>query len=194
MTEREKMLQGLPYCPCDEELRSISNYGKELIKKYNNIPAEENENRSKVLAELFGHCGNNVRVNQPFYVDYGNNIYVGDDVVINLNCTFLDTNKIVIGSRVLIGPDVKIYTATHPINSNERFQKKANKDTYVVTMAKPVEIGDDVWIGGGSIILPGVSIGKNCTIGAGSVVTKSIPDNSVAYGNPCRVIRISENR
>ena len=191
MTEREKMLQGLPYCPGDEELRSISNYGKELIKKYNNIPAEENENRSKVLAELFGHCGKNVRVNQPFYVDYGNNIYVGDDVVINLNCTFLDTNKIVIGSRVLIGPDVKIYTATHPINSNERFQKKANKDTYVVTMAKPVEIGDDVWIGGGSIILPGISIGNNCTIGAGSVVTKSIPDNSVAYGNPCRVIRKS---
>lgn len=101
----------------------------------------------------------------------------------------MDTNKIVVGSRVLIGPDVKIYTATHPINSNERFKQKPNKYTYVVTIAKQVEIGDDVWIGGGSIILPGVSIGKNCTIGAGSVVTKSIPDNSVAYGNPCRVIR-----
>ena len=191
MTEREKMLQGLLYCPCDEELRSISNHAKELIKKYNNIPADECENRSKLLEELFEYCGSNVRVNQPFYVDYGNNIYVGDDVVINLNCTFLDTNKIIIGSRVLIGPDVKIYTATHPMNSNERFQKKSNKDTYVATMARPVEIGDDVWIGGGSIILPGVSIGKNCVIGAGSVVTKSIPDNSVAYGNPCRVIRKS---
>lgn len=188
MTEREKMLSGKPYCSADAELRSISNMAKALMKEYNMIPAEDDVKRAQILHKMFGFCGENVRVNQPLYVDYGCNISVGNDTIINLGCTLLDTNKITIGERVLIAPDVKIYTAYHPKKASERFLYHDGKYK-IVTLAKPVTIGNDSWIGGGSIILPGVTIGKNTIIGAGSVVTKDIPDNVIAYGNPCRVMK-----
>lgn len=135
---------------------------------------------------MIKHLGENSRVNQPFYVDYGSNISLGDNGLINLNCTLLDTGEITIGNNTLIGPDVKIYTATHPKNGIDRFWREDGVCA-VKTMTSPVHIGDYVWIGGGAVILPGVTIGNNVVIGAGSVVKSSIPDNAIACGNPCTV-------
>ena len=134
-----------------------------------------------------GGLGQNVRVNQPIYVDYGYNIHLGDNSFVNMHCTLLDTAPIVIGQNTLLGPDVKIYTALHPLNGAERFMQQTDGTAAVKTYALPVKIGSFTWIGGGSIILPGVTIGNNVVIGAGSVVTESIPDNAIACGNPCRV-------
>ncbi len=189
MSEFEKMLAGKEYDPSDFEVRRKNNKGKNLIRKYNAVPAENIQEKSKILNELFEKCGKNVRINQPFYVDFGCNISIGDNSIINFNCSFLDTNKIIIGKNAVIAPDVKIYAAYHPVNGRERFCQKESGESFLITASSPVVIGDDVWIGGGSIILPGVTIGNNVVIGAGSVVTKSIPENIVAYGNPCRVIR-----
>ena len=189
MSEFEKMISGKEYNPTDEELRKKSSKAKNLIKEYNNIPAENTDLRNKYLKEILGKCEENVRINQPFFIDYGCNIKIGENSIINMNCTFLDTNKIIIGKNAVIAPDVKIYTAFHPIKVNERFKKDENGNNYLVTAATPVIIGDNVWIGGGTIILPGIKIGNNCVIGAGSVVTKSIPDSSIAFGNPCKIIR-----
>ena len=186
MTEYEKKQNGEIYDARDPELRAQQNRAKDLMREYNAIPAADNEERKRVLKLLIGHFGENSRVNQPFYVDYGNNISLGDNSLINLNCTLLDTGEITIGNNTLIGPDVKIYTATHPKNGTERFW---NEDGVmaVKTMTAPVRIGDYVWIGGGAVILPGVTIGNNAVIGAGSVVTSSVPDNAIACGNPCTV-------
>lgn len=136
--------------------------------------------------------GDNVNIDTPFYCDYGKHISVGSNVIININCTFVDCNKIEIGNNVLIASNVQIYTATHSTNVNERLVEdwdSNSKSPYFRTYALPVKIEDNVWIGGGVIILPGVTIGKNTVIGAGSIVSKSIPENCVAVGNPCRVIR-----
>lgn len=140
---------------------------------------------------MLGKVEKNVWITPPFYVDYGNNIYIGQNTEINMNCTFLDDNKIVIGKNGLIAPNVQIYTAYHPANATQRFvlPKDDGSFEFCKTQAKPVIIGNNVWIGGGVIILPGVTIENNVVIGAGSVVTKDIPDNKVAYGNPCRIIR-----
>lgn len=187
MTEREKMLAGRPYCSADKALRHQNNKAKALTKKYNAVPAEDMEERTAILNELFEVCGENVRVNQPLFVDYGCNIRIGNNSFINMDCTLLDTNKITIGERTVIGPNVKIYTALHPKQGKERYTRQGEK-WRLVTLAKPVTIGDDVWIGGGAIILPGVKIGSNTVIGAGSIVTKDIPDNVIALGSPCKVI------
>lgn len=131
---------------------------------------------------------------RPLYVDYGNNIYFGNNCEVNMNCTFLDDNRIVIGDNALIAPNVQIYTAFHPTNAADRFgpPQPDGSFSFCKTQTAPVIIGNNVWIGGGAILLPGVTIGDNVVIGAGSVVTKDIPSNSVACGNPCRVVR--ENR
>lgn len=185
MTEKEKMLCGMPYDTTDTELRNRSNYAKDLMRQYNSIPAENSQLRKELLEKLFGFCGENARVNQPIYVDYGSNISLGANSLINMNCTLLDTGKIEIGDNTLLAPDVKIYTAIHPINPKERFMEEGK----ICTSTKPVKIGNNVWIGGNCTILPGIEIGDNSVIGAGSVVTKSIPKNAVAYGNPCCVVR-----
>lgn len=185
MTEKEKMLSGLPYDTTDSELRKMSNTAKDLMRVYNSIPAENTDLRKEIIKKLLGYLGENARVNQPIYVDYGKNISLGDHSLINMNCTLLDTGKIEIGNNTLLAPDVKIYTAVHPIEKNERFLPNGSLCTYT----KSVKIGNNVWIGGNTTILPGVEIGDNTVIGAGSVVTKSIPSNAVAYGNPCRVQR-----
>lgn len=187
MTEQEKMCAGLPYASTDPELRRLSSRAKDLVRAYNELPAGETETRAELMEQLLGKCGENVRVNQPFFVDYGCHIEIGDDSLINLNCTFLDTGRITIGKRVLIGPDVKIYTANHPLYGPERFCRGADGGHAIVTLTAPVTIGDDTWIGGGAILLPGVTIGKNVVIGAGSVVTQDIPDDAIACGNPCTV-------
>lgn len=187
MTELEKKQSGQIYDARDPELRKQQNWAKNLMRTYNNLPAEDIEERSRVLSELLGALGKNARVNQPIYVDYGRNIHLGDNSFINMHCTLLDTAPIIIGESTMIGPDVKIYTAIHALDGAERFWLEPDGTAAVKTYTAPVKIGKFTWIGGGSIILPGVTIGDNVVIGAGSVVTESIPDNAIACGNPCQI-------
>ena len=191
MTEREKMLNGELYDCGDPELMEQWHKGKNLAREYNNLDSKDLEGRKRILDELLGGSGEQLWITAPFYVDYGNNIYFGDNCEVNMNCTFLDDNEIVIGDNALIAPNVQIYTAFHPTNAEERFcgQKADGSFEFCKTQTAPVHIGKNVWIGGGAIILPGVTIGDNVVIGAGSVVTKDIPSNKIAVGNPCRVIK-----
>lgn len=164
---------------------------RRLTQEYNHSDYRDFEKRRAILRDLFAHIGERVAIDTPFYCDYGKNIWIGDDVIININCTFVDNKPIHIGSRVLIASNVQIYTSSHPVLPQERLTAnwREKNATFFRTYAKPVTIQDQVWIGGGSILLPGVTIGENSVIGAGSVVTRSIPKNCVAVGNPCRVIR-----
>lgn len=191
MTEREKMLAGQIYDPGDEQILAQWHKAKELARDYNNADSYDSKNKNKILDELLGGRGKNLWITAPFYVDYGNNIYFGNNCEVNMNCTFLDDNKIIIGDNALIAPNVQIYTASHPLNACDRFgeSKTDGSFNFCKTTTAPVIIGDNVWIGGGSIIVPGVTIGDNVVIGAGSVVTKDIPSNTIAYGNPCRVVK-----
>ncbi|MGL6114262.1 MAG: sugar O-acetyltransferase [Cetobacterium sp.] len=191
MTEREKMLAGELYDCGDKELLEQWHRGKNLSRDYNRTDSENLEEKNRILTELLGGRGKNLWITAPFFVDYGNNIYFGNNCEVNMNCTFLDDNKIIIGDNALIAPNVQIYTAFHPLNAEERFGKLSEDGTFEFckTQTAPVTIGNNVWIGGGAIIMPGVTIGDNVVIGAGSVVTKDIPSNKIAYGNPCRVIR-----
>lgn len=180
ISEKEKMLLGDYYNANDEELVREREYAKALIFDYNNTRPGDKEKRQKILKELI-KAKDSVYIEAPFFCDYGYNIEVGDNFYANHGCVILDCNKVKIGSNVLLAPNVHIYTAAHPTDPVERLSGKE--------YAKPVEIGDNVWIGGGTIICPGVKIGSNVTIGAGSVVVKDIPDRVIAAGNPCRVIK-----
>ncbi len=164
---------------------------RELTQEYYFTGYDDTEKRVAILHELLGGMGENVAIDVPFHCDYGRNIFLGSDVIINMNCTFVDNKPIMIGSRVLIASNVQIYTSSHPVLPQERLvlNWKERNTTFFKTYARTVEIKDNVWIGGGSILLPGVVIGENSVIGAGSVVTRPIPANCVAVGNPCRVIR-----
>ena len=179
------------------ELVSIITKARRLTKQYNQTKFEDTIQKDNILSELFAKIGNNVKIDVPFYCDYGQHISIGNNVIININCTFVDCNKITIGNNVLIASNVQIYTATHPVNISDRLLDNwsyNNPHAFFNTYALPVTIEDNVWIGGGVIILPGVTIGKNSVIGAGSVVNKSIPPNSLAVGNPCKVIRKINNK
>jgi acetyltransferase-like isoleucine patch superfamily enzyme len=180
MTEKEKMLGGELY-RVDEELTKERNNAQQLTFEYNQTSPLETDKRRKILKELLGNIGENVTIESGFRCDYGKNISIGDNVFINFNFVALDCNKITIGDYVMIAPNVGIYTATHPISAEIRKQ--------YLEFAKPITICDGVWIGGGVSIMPGVTIGENSVIGAGSVITKDIPPNVVAYGNPCKVIK-----
>ena len=191
MTEREKMLAGQLYDCGDEELLTQWHEAKDLVRDYNRTDSENVQEKERILTQLLGGRGKNLWITAPFFVDYGNNIYFGNNCEVNMNCTFLDDNKIIIGDNALIAPNVQMYTAFHPTNAAERFgePKEDGSFAFCKTQTAPIVIGDNVWIGGGVIIMPGVTIGNNVVIGAGSVVTKDIPDHVVAYGNPCRVMR-----
>jgi maltose O-acetyltransferase len=190
MSEKEKMLAGELYNCGDPELMELWTLGKNLMKRYNNLDYSDRTEQQKILDRLLGARGKHTQITAPFFVDYGKFIHLGNNCEINMNCVFLDCNRITIGDNALIAPGVHIYTVTHPISASERFHKSINKGfPFAVCKTAPVTIGDNVWIGGGSIILPGVTIGDNVTIGAGSVVTKSIPANVLAFGNPCKIIR-----
>lgn len=178
---KEKMITGKLYIASDKELREALLRSKDLCLKYNVTNSETLAERDNILKQLLGTIGNNCLIEPPFYCDYGFNTKIGDNFYANHNCTILDGCEVNIGNNVLLGPNVGIYTATHPISG------KVRRLGY--EYAKPISIGNDVWIGGNSVILPGIKIGNNVVIGAGSVVTKDIPDNVVAAGNPCRVIR-----
>lgn len=191
-TELEKCLAGENYDCHDEIFLKLKSKARLLIGKYNNLPYEEKEKRQSVLKELLGSMGRNVSVGNPFICDYGVNIHIGNNVSINMNCTLVDCNKITIGDNVLIASNVQIYTAAHPVELEERIITNRTPESnkyFCETFALPVTIEEGCWIGGGVIIIPGVTIGKGSVIGAGSVVTKDIPANSLAVGNPCRVIR-----
>ncbi|MDY8134467.1 sugar O-acetyltransferase [Aquimarina sp. 2201CG5-10] len=188
MTEKDKMLHGDFYDSRDPELLKMYHNARKLLKKYNNLDSELAAEKEKILSELFENKGPGVWIETPFFCDYGANISIGQNTFINTNCMFLDNNKISIGKNGLIAPYVQIYTASHPLKATDRIVENGLESRYL-TSSKPVHIGDNVWIGGNSIIFPGVSIGNNVTIGAGSVVTKNIPDNVLAYGNPCKVIK-----
>lgn len=181
MTEKEKMLAGELYDATDKQLTAERRNARILFKQLNDSKDDEVELRRSVLSKLIGKAGKDLWIEPPFYCDYGSNISVGDKVFFNFNCTILDVMSVVIGSNVMFGPNVQIYTATHPIYWQERGAG--------LEFAKPIKIGSDVWIGGGAIICPGVSIGDRTVIGAGSVVTKDIPEDVFAAGNPCKVIK-----
>ncbi len=190
MTELEKCMAGKNYDCHDQIFLEFKGQARKLLQKYNALAYEQKEEKTHILKALFGKIGKDVSVASHFLCDYGLNIYLGNNVSVNMNCTFVDCNQIVIGDNVLIASNVQLYTATHPVNLNERYVK--NQETGQLdrqTYALPIKIGDGCWLGGGVIVLPGVTIGRGSVIGAGSVVTKDIPENSLAVGNPCRVIR-----
>ncbi len=190
MTEREKMLAGELYDCGDPELMRRWHEAKDLTRDYNRLASGDLAGRERILSQLLGSRGAHCWITAPFFVDYGDNIHLGDHCEINMNCTFLDCNRIEIGDHALIAPNVQIYTAFHPTKAEDRFAAAADGGfAFCKTLTAPVVIGRHVWIGGGAIILPGVTIGDNVVIGAGSVVTHSLPSNTVAYGNPCRVVR-----
>lgn len=179
-TEREKMLAGEPYDPLDPDLVAGRERARDLCQALNATREAEREERRRILKELFAAGGDSVWMQPPFFCDYGSNIELGERVFFNFNCVVLDVCSVRIGSFTLFGPAVQIYTPMHPLNAELR-----RKEEY----GKPVEIGSDVWVGGGAIVLPGVRIGSRAVIGAGSVVTQDIPEAVFAAGNPCRVVR-----
>ena len=182
-TEMEKCLAGEWYDCHDPFFMNLKSKAHHLLMKYNSLPYEQKTEKHAVLKEMFGSIGANVSVGHSFICDYGCNIHIGDNVTVNTGCTFVDCNKITIGNNVLVAPNVQIYTATHPVEFNERLILTETLDgcKYVRrTFALPVMIEDGCWIGGGVIILPSVTIGQKSVIGAGSVVTKDIPANSLA--------------
>ncbi|HXI00099.1 MAG TPA: sugar O-acetyltransferase [Sphingobacteriaceae bacterium] len=178
-TEKQKMLKGELYDASDPELVTERRTTRFLLKSYNASADDESVVRQQILKELISSQGTGIE--PPFFCDYGGNITVGDNVFFNFNCTILDVMPVRIGDNVLIGPSVQILTPLHPMNWKERATG--------VEYAKPISIGSNVWIGGGVIICPGVTIGNRSVIGAGSVVTKDVPDDVFAAGNPCRIIK-----
>ena len=188
MTEKEKMINGEVYDSRDPELLKMYHRARKLTQAYNILDSELLDERQRLLNELLAQKASGVWIEAPFFCDYGSNIYIGENTFVNTSCMFIDNNTITIGKNGLIAPFVQIYTATHPLKASDRIVEEGNTSRYL-TQTKPVVIGDNVWIGGNTVIFPGVTIGNNVTIGAGSIVTKDIPDDVLAYGNPCKVIR-----
>lgn len=179
-SEKEKMLAGELYDPMDPELVAARERARDLCQALNATREAEQEERRRILRELFGAGGDTVWMQPPFYCDYGSNIELGERVFFNFNCVVLDVCPVRIGSFTFFGPGVQILTPLHPFNAELRRREE---------FGKPVEIGSDVWVGGGALIMPGVQVGSRTVIGAGSVVTRDVPGGVFAAGNPCRVIR-----
>lgn len=180
-SEKDKMLSGELYNALDPQLSAERRRARLLFKQLNDTRDDQPEERARIVRELIPAAGRAVWIEPPFYCDYGSNITLGDRVYFNFNCVILDVAPVRIGSGVMCGPAVQIYTATHPLSAAER--RKG------LELGKAIEIGDEAWIGGGAIICPGVRIGARSVIGAGSVVTRDIPEGVFAAGNPCRVLR-----
>ena len=176
---QEKMLAGEVYSCLEPELDTIRQVSKVRLRRFNQ--AETLEERQAILRELFGYFGEGTIIEPPFYCPYGHNIYIDDDSYLNVFCTILDGNEVRIGKHVMIGPAVQIYTAAHLLQAEPRIQG--------YEVAKAITIEDNVWIGGGAILLPGVRVGRNAVVGAGAVVTRDVEANMVVAGNPARVIR-----
>lgn len=181
MNQKERMLAGLPYKAWLDGLEEERFVCKKKLFEFNQLLPKEKDMIPRMLKNILGKTGNNIWIEVPFHCDYGWNIEVGENFFANYNLTILDVGKVNIGNNVQIAPNVSIYTAGHPVHPDSR------NTGYEYGI--PITIGDNVWIGGNVVILPGVNIGNNVVIGAGSVVTKDIPDNMIAVGNPCKVVR-----
>ncbi|HCL4445066.1 TPA: sugar O-acetyltransferase [Clostridium botulinum] len=177
-TEKEKMLSGELYCAMDEELVKEHIRAQQLLAEFNNSLGED---KNELLKSLFGKVGDNFCIKPTFRCDYGSNIYVGENFFANYDCIILDVCKVTIGDNCMLAPRVCIYTATHPLDAETRISG--------LEYGKPVVIGDNVWIGGNSVIVPGVTIGNNVVVAAGSIVVNDIPDNVVVGGNPAKIIK-----
>lgn len=181
MNEKEKMLQGLLYNAEVDYLKNDRVNCKLLCQKYNNLTYDEIEERAKLIKQILGKTGEKFLIEQSFICDYGYNIEIGENFYSNHNLVILDCARVTFGDNVFIAPNCGFYTACHPLDVTTR-----NKG---LEYAKPITVGNNVWIGGNVVVLAGVRIGNNTVIGAGSVVTKDIPDNVVAVGNPCKVLK-----
>ncbi len=179
-SQRARMLAGKPYDPYDDELVALRERARDLCRALNATGDSEREERRRILGELLGSGGDTVNLQPPFHCDYGAQIELGENVFFNFDCIVLDVCRVRIGHHAQFGPAVQIYTPLHPFDAAQRRRTE---------YGRPVEIGDDVWVGGGAIVLPGVRIGSRAVIGAGSVVTRDVPEDVFAAGNPCRVIR-----
>ncbi len=181
MTEKEKMLAGELYLASDKELTGLRTRARQMTRAYNSTREDERDVRRALLNRLLGKMPPVIEIEPPFRCDYGVNILIGENFFANFGCVILDCGKVEIGDNVLFGPNVQIYAAHHPLDVETRLT--------MAELGSNIKIGNNVWLGGNVIVLPGVTIGDGTTIGAGSVVTKDIPANVVAAGNPCRVIR-----
>ena len=181
MSEKQKMIEGKIYNPNDKTLVMDRIKAKNLCYAYNNLNPELTEEKKEIIKSLLGKTGDNFQIEPSFFCDYGYNVEIGENFYSNHNLVILDCTKVTFGKNTFIGPNCGFYTAEHPLDCQAR-----NKGQ---EFAKPISIGDNVWFGGNVVVIGGVTIGNNVVIGAGSIVTKDIPDNSIAVGNPCRVIR-----
>jgi len=180
-TEKEKMLAREMYNPADAQLVKDREYARRQVRIHNETSETEGEKRTQLLRELFGSTGENVYIEPNIRVDYGYNIFVGENFSANFDCVILDVCEVRFGDNCMLAPGVHVYTATHPLDPTERNSGKE--------YAKPIIFGDNVWIGGSAVINPGVSIGDNVVIASGSVVTKDVPNNIVVGGNPAKIIK-----
>ncbi|MEG2596970.1 MAG: maltose acetyltransferase domain-containing protein [Oscillospiraceae bacterium] len=181
MTEREKMTIGELYCPTDEGLVEDRARARRFFREFNQTPEDNREKRESLLKEFFGSTGEQVYIESDFRCDYGYNIHLGENFYANFDCIILDTCEVRIGKNCMLAPAVRIFTATHPTDPDER------NSGY--EFGKPITIGDNVWIGGNSVINPGVTIGDNAVVASGSVVVKNVPANTIVGGNPAKIIR-----
>ena len=179
-TQKERLLAGELY-KVDEELAGELAACKRKCELYNRTPRDNAEERKEIMRSILGKCGENFNIESNVWFDYGYNTEVGENFYVNHDCMFLDTNKLIFGDNVFIAPQCGFYTAGHPLDRETRIAQ--------LEFAKPIRVGSDVWFGGGVRVLPGVTIGDNVVIGAGAVVVHDIPSNSVAVGNPARVIK-----
>ncbi|OOF84911.1 galactoside O-acetyltransferase [Rodentibacter ratti] len=181
MTEYEKMMAGLAHLAMSPELKNMRRAAREILFEFNRTSPNDDETQNKLIRKLFGQADETTSINAPFHCDYGINIKVGKNFFANYHCVMLDNGGITIGDDVMFAPNVSLYTVGHPLDvelRNEGWEQ-----------AKSITIGNNVWIGGSVVILPGVTIGDNVVVGAGSVVNKDLPNNVLAFGNPCRVVR-----
>lgn len=191
MDEYEKMLAGLPYHSSDPKMLELCAKARKLSRRYNTEDLSDQERRA-LLEKLVGKLGSNVAIDTPFYIDHGAHTTIGDNVIIGMNCTFIDNNSISIGNQVMIASGVQLCTATHPLKSKDRIianWSTSMQRNWYHTSAKPIRIGDGVWIGANVTVLPGVTIGDHSTIAAGSVVNKDIPPHTLAMGVPCKPVK-----
>lgn len=177
----KQLLEGKLYMHAEIHEENNIDKGRALTEKINQVPISDRDEIVRLEKQLFGSTGENIFVNPPLFVDYGKHVHMGENVYCNMNCTFLDVNTITLGNNVMLGPSVSLFTAGHPIDADVRNTK--------IEFGYPIVVEDNVWIGGSSTVLPGVTIGKNSVVAAGSVVTKDVPPNVVVGGNPAKVIR-----
>jgi maltose O-acetyltransferase len=191
-SELERMRTGEPYDSRDPGILALAHRARALLAAFASIPSTDAAECHRTLVALLGEVGDGVWIEPPFFCDYGQHIAIGSDSFVNVNCVFLDSAPIRLGANVLVGPGVQLLTVTHPLAAADRIvlatDRRSGRAPYR-TSARPITVGDNAWIGAGSIVLPGVTIGAGAVIGASSLVTKDVPPHALAFGQPCRVQR-----